>query len=91
MLDLSEKYHIYKTALATWGKKSQTILFMEESSKLTTELAKSLRGDKCDVVDKIASVEIALEILVSMLDCQSSVSEQKRQKLIKMRERVKNA
>ena len=90
MLDTSEKIHIYKTALAKWGKQTQTMHFMKDASALVGELAKNLCGEKCSTAEKIAGVEIALEQIVAMLDNHASVAEHKRQLLIKLRERIKN-
>jgi len=93
--DQSEKYHIYKTALAKWGRQAQVNRFFEKSSKLTTVLAKSSRPkeqgtDKADIAEGIAEMEIMLELMIMLFDCKGSVGSHKREKLLRLRERIKN-
>jgi translation initiation factor 1 (eIF-1/SUI1) len=106
MLDSSEKHHIYKLAMAKWGKQLQIIVGMEETAELTQALSKYLRllnvseqqegheGKLVKAVDSIAEeisdVEIMLEQLKDMFECSNKVSEYKREKLLRLRERVKN-
>ena len=88
----TDKEHIYTLALAKWGKKTQAMMFMEEASELIKELSKNLRGEKNvdRIAEEIADVEIMTEQLLSMFDCRSKVLKFKREKLIRLRERVKD-
>ena len=105
MLDASsEKHHIYKLALAKWGKPIQIMMCVEDSSELTNALSKYVRvvsqadegyeAKANKIIDSliplIGDVEIMLEQLKDMFNCVTKTSECKREKLLRLRERVKN-
>ena len=100
----SEKHHIYKLALAKWGKQLQIMMYMEEASELTKALSKYIRivhqqGEGWevkaakiidDISEEIGDVEVMLVQLKDMFDCAGKTAAHKREKLIRLRERVKN-
>jgi archaellum component FlaC len=100
----SEKHHIYKLALAKWGKQLQIMLYMEEAAELTKALSKYIRvvnqqdegweakATKSidQISEEIGDVEVMLEQLKDMFQCATKTAGYKREKLIRLRERVKN-
>ena len=57
---------IFAEAVATFGKKEQKIVAMEECSELIQAISHELRGREHNIPEEIADVEICLEQLKLM-------------------------
>jgi len=91
MLD-SEKHQIYVMASAKWGKQAQALKFIEEACELNRELIrKDLGEDNLNkIIEEIADVSIMLEQLILTHECERRVAEKKKEKLLRLKERLKN-
>lgn len=88
-----QKQILYRTAKLIWGESSQKIIAIEEASELIKELTKNLRGkDNLEAIaEEIADVEITTEQIKDMFDITGKVQAIKKEKLIRLAERVENA
>ena len=66
---------VLRKALDTYGKTSQITMAFEEMSELMKELSKNLRGrdNRSEIAEEIADVEIMLEQMKMLFDCEKSV------------------
>lgn len=84
---------LYRLALSTYGPKAQTLMVMEEMAELQKELCKHARGadNRAAIAEELADVEIMLEQMAILHDCESLVAGYKRHKLDRLEERLKHA
>lgn len=82
--------HILQKAIDRWGEDAQTKMVLEEMSELQKEICKRWRGkDNRDAIaEETADVEIMLDQLKMMLDIQEEVRAYRREKLVRLRERL---
>ena len=87
-----DKKELYEQALMLWGEKLQIGMAIEECSELIVELSKHLRfglsSPHCGVIEEIADVEIMIEQLKHIFDCDKSVEIVKNKKLVRLEERI---
>ena len=82
---------LYRRAIDTYGPDAQTRMVMEEMAELQKELCKNSRGaDNLEsIAEEIADVEIMLEQMMVLHDCESLVAGYKKYKLDRLEERLK--
>ena len=82
---------ICREALQTYGAESQTLMLFDEMSELQKELCKHARGrrNRIEIAEEIADVQIMLEQMIMLHDCELAVSEMRRAKLKRLEERLK--
>ena len=83
-------WKIYDTALERWGPDAQTMMVMEEMSELQKELCKSMRGadNRLAIAEEIADVQIMLEQMMSLYQCETLVEQNKQIKLRRLAARL---
>lgn len=79
--------NIYKSAIDKFGENAQIRMCFEEMSELQKELCKYLRqkGNYEHTCEEIADVEIMLEQLKLMFNCQDKIQQYKEQKLHRLK------
>lgn len=82
---------LYRRAIDTYGPDAQTRMVMEEMAELQKELCKNSRGadNLASIAEEIADVEIMLEQMMVLHDCESLVAGYKKYKLDRLEERLK--
>lgn len=82
---------LYQLALDTYGAEAQTRMVMEEMAELQKELCKNSRGadNLASIAEEIVDVEIMLEQMMVLYDCESLVAGYKKYKLDRLEERLK--
>ena len=82
-----------RAALETFGTVSQTNMVFEEMSELQKELCKNLRGKNnvLNIAEEIADVQIMLEQMILLHDCQDEVEDWKIIKLLRLRRSIEDA
>ncbi len=90
---MNDPTEIYKAALDTWGAVSQTVMVFEEMSELQKELCKNLRGrDNRDAIaEEIADVQIMLEQMMLLHNCEPQVQEWRTKKLERLADRLRES
>lgn len=80
---IAERHSLLSSALETYGAESQTRMVFEEFAELQKELCKSLRGfdNADDIAEEIADVQIMLEQMMILYDCEDAVTAWKEAKL----------
>ena len=88
--DGRKQRQLYRCALDTWGPDAQTLMIMEEMSELQKELCKHARGkDNLEaIVKEIADVQIMLEQMMILHDCEDLVEVQKFKKTHRLNVRL---
>lgn len=81
---------VFETALKTWGAHAQTIMVFEEMSELQKELCKNYRGkDNVEqIAEEIADVQIMLEQMIIIYNCDEDVKEYRRRKVERLKIRL---
>jgi hypothetical protein len=84
---------LYKRAIKLWGKTAQIDMAIEEMAELTQALCKIKRktqpkGIIYNLFEEIADVEIMLEQLKIIFNCEDIVLEYKDQKLERLEKRI---
>lgn len=90
---------ILNRAIDTYGEEAQMDMCIEEMSELTKAILKLRRYQNAhegnctevlldNIVEEVADVEIMLEQVKIMLECENSVNEQKEYKLKRLKERL---
>lgn len=81
---------VFRTALNRWGADAQTVMVFEEMSELQKELCKHSRGaDNTEhIAEEIADVQIMLEQMIILHDCEEAVREYKRSKIERLKIRL---
>lgn len=89
-MDMTAK-ELYRRALDAYGAEAQTRMVFEEMAELQKELCKNSRGQYNwrHIAEEIADVEIMLEQMMVLHDCESLVAGYKRYKLDRLEERLK--
>ncbi len=84
-----EKEEIYLKLIQKFGVENQCVVAVEELSELQKEVCKMLRkiGNVHNLAEEIADVQIILEQLVLIHNCESEVMLLKQQKLQRVCER----
>lgn len=84
-----EKEEIYLKLIQKFGVENQCVVAVEELSELQKEVCKMLRkiGNVHNLAEEIADVQIILEQLVLIHNCESEVVLLKQQKLQRVYER----
>lgn len=88
--DGRKRRQLYRCALDTWGPDAQTLMVMEEMSELQKELCKHARGkDNLEaIVEEIADVQIMLEQMMVLYDCNRGVKDYKEIKVARLASRL---
>lgn len=83
---------ILSKAIRKYGADMQQVIAIEEMAELTKELCKYKRGqDNFDhIAEEIADVEIMMEQLKIMFDCNRQVEVYKENKIKRLAERLSN-
>lgn len=82
---------LYRLALFTYGAQAQTMMVMEEMAELQKELCKHARGkeNRAQIAEEIADVQIMLEQMELLHDCEGLVAGFKAQKLDRLEKRLR--
>jgi NTP pyrophosphatase (non-canonical NTP hydrolase) len=86
-----DEKEIFKAALEHFGAESQTLMCFEEMSELQKELCKNARG-KCNtmlIAEEIADVQIMLEQMILLHNCQSEVDAVRKFKVLRLEQKLK--
>ena len=77
-------------AIQTWGEDAQTKMVLEEMSELQKEICKRWRGKDNieDIADEVADVEIMLDQLKMMLGIEHQVSQHRKEKMLRLKQRL---
>ncbi len=89
-MDMTAK-ELYRRALDAYGAEAQKRMVMEEMAELQKELCKNSRGadNLASIAEEIADVEIMLEQMMVLYDCESLVAGYKKYKLDRLEEMLK--
>lgn len=81
---------VFEIALKTWGADAQTVMVFEEMAELQKELCKHVRGKENveQIAEEIADVQIMLEQMIILHDCEEAVKEYKRSKIERLKIRM---
>ena len=84
---------IYREALETFGHEHQVRKLFEEMAELQVAICKTLDGrdDTAHVAEEIADVQIMLEQMEELFDCEYAVILRRRAKLARLEGRIKKA
>lgn len=92
--EIVRKADVLSDAIIFFGKKTQTIVAIEELSELIKELTKTLRGEMNidHLTEEIADVEIMLLQIKAMYDISfSDLDKHTAQKVERLKERIRGA
>ena len=86
----SKPHKIYCEALNKWGAEAQTLMVFEEMSELQKELCKHARGkdNREAIAEEIADVQIMLEQMMILHDCEDLAEVQKFKKTHRLNVRL---
>lgn len=81
---------VFQEAIEKYGEKSQITMVFEEMSELQKELCKALRGTPNidHIAEEMADVEIMLEQMKILFDCENAVKAWHEAKTVRLEERV---
>ena len=81
---------ILRSAIDTYGAVMQIAIAFEEMSELQKELCKYLRGSGSqeNIAEEIADVEIMMEQMKTLFNCENSVRRVRQQKVKRLKERM---
>lgn len=79
---------ILTTAIRTYGEKAQEEVAIEECAELIQAICHKHRGRKDNIAEEIADVEIMLEQLMIINNCEEEVQEIHRAKIERLYQRV---
>ncbi len=84
---------IFEAALKQYGADSQTVMVFEEMSELQKELCKHFRGANNveNIAEEIADVQIMLEQMIILHDCDDAVKKYRRSKIERLKNRLRIA
>ena len=82
---MSEK-EVFKAALEHFGAEAQTLMCFEEMSELQKELCKNARGrhNLMMIAEEIADVQIMLEQMILLHNCQTEVDTIRQFKVLRL-------
>lgn len=77
-------------AIDSYGAQSQTLMVMEEMAELQKELCKHARGkdNRLSIAEEIADVQIMLEQMAILHNCETEVKAHRTQKLDRLKKRL---
>ena len=89
MPEYTEK-DIFRSAINTYGAVMQITVAFEEMSELQKELCKHLRGrgSQENIAEEIADVEIMMEQMKMIFDCETAVLQVREKKVKRLKERI---
>jgi len=89
----AKEWHTLQDALALWGPVAQTIMVFEEMSELQKELCKNRRGknNTSAIAEEIADVQIMLQQMIILHDCEKLVDGYTEAKMLRLAERIKES
>lgn len=73
-------FEIYSAAIRTFGEENQEGIAQKECAELIQAISKKHRGEKHNIPEEIADVEIMLEQLKIINGCRGEVEEIRKQK-----------
>ena len=81
---------IFRKALDTFGAEAQTRMVFEEFAELQKELCKNARGkdNRTEIAEEIADVQIMLEQMILLYDCECAVQLFRAQKVLRLAEKL---
>lgn len=81
---------LYREAIRQWGADAQTLMVFEEMAELQKELCKCARGkqNKDEIAEEIADVQIMLEQMMVLHECETEVAQYKFEKLKRLAARL---
>lgn len=87
-----DEQEIYKSAIEKYGANHQMMMAIEEMAELTKELCKNMRGrkNKEQIAEEIADVQIMLEQMKILFDCETAVCFYQDEKLQRLQKRIEN-
>lgn len=82
---------VFRQALETYGPQHQTMMAMEEMAELAKELCKASRGlgSVEHIAEEIADVQITLEQMIILHQCQGLVERIRAEKVERLRRRLR--
>lgn len=85
---------LYQQAIRKWGETAQVMMLFEKMADLQQAICHSGRNNKvafrCDLINEIADVEIMVEQITVLLGIKAEeIYEKKKEKLIRLQERVR--
>lgn len=87
-----EEKKTFQDALRVFGGRNQITVALEEMSELQKEFCKYLRNDSSfstvNITEEMADVEIMLEQMKMLFQCDDAVEEQSQYKVQRLRERI---
>lgn len=88
--DYASHRDTYQQALDTYGAEAQIKMLFEEMAGLQMAICKNGRGadNRDNIAEKIADVQIMLEQMAMLYECETLVEEYRRRKLGRLRERL---
>ena len=89
MAEYTEQY-ILRSAIETYGSVMQITVAFEEMSELQKELCKYIRGSGSqeNIAEEIADVEIMIEQMKMLFNCEASVLQVREKKVKRLKERI---
>ena len=90
MIDEYTEKDIFRSAIETYGEVMQITVAFEEMSELQKELCKYLRGSgsKENIAEEIADVEIMMEQMKMIFNCETAVLQVREKKVKRLKERI---
>ena len=90
LLDEYTEKDIFRSAIDTYGAVMQITVAVEEMSELQKELCKHLRGrgSQENIAEEIADVEIMMEQMKMLFNCEASVLQVREKKVKRLKERI---
>ena len=81
---------IFRSAIDTYGAVMQITVAFEEMSELQKELCKHLRGigSQENIAEEIADVEIMMEQMKMIFNCETAVIQVREKKVNRLKERI---
>ena len=81
---------IFRSAIDTYGAVMQITVAFEEMSELQKELCKYLRGSGSqeNIAEEIADVEIMIEQMKMLFNCEADVLQVREKKVKRLKERI---
>ena len=86
-MNISDK-EVLITAINTYGASAQESLAAEECAELIQAISHKHRGRPHNIVEEIADVQIMLEQLIIINDCQNEVDKIRKEKIHRLYMRV---
>lgn len=90
LLDEYTEKDIFRSAIDTYGEVMQINVAFEEMSELQKELCKHLRGSGSqeNIAEEIADVEIMMEQMKMIFNCETAVLQVREKKVKRLKERI---